>query len=102
MKSVEIIKLPSVIKKERKQQRSKNLKNNKNAYKKLLEMMVPCELKLSQFRKYYHPVLSTEEKEIVIIMGLDPWSIAGLKYIGDCRRLNIRLGCPVPKNSGDI
>lgn len=93
---MEIIKLPSAIEKEQKQRRSKNLKSNKNAYKQLKEMMVPNELKLWQFRKYYHSVLSTEEKEIVLNMGLDPWSIEGLKYVGDCRRFKISLGMPVP------
>ena len=43
-------------------------------------MMVPSELPLAKFRKYYHSVLTTEEKKILIDMGMDPWSIEGLKY----------------------
>ncbi|EJU08395.1 hypothetical protein [Fusobacterium hwasookii] len=93
---MEIIKLPSEIKKLRKQRRSKNLKKNKNAYRILKEMIVPNELKLWQFRKYYHPVLSIKEKDIVLNIGLDPWSVEGLKYIGDCKRFKINLGEPIP------
>lgn len=89
---MEIIKLPSVVEKERKHMRSVNLKKNKNAYSKLESMMVPRELKLAQFRKYYHSVLSKTEKEIVIKMGLNPWSVEGLKYVGDCKRYKIKLG----------
>ena len=89
---MEIIKLPSVIEKERKHMRSANLKKNKNAYNKLKGMMVPQELKLSYFRKYYHAVLTRDEKMIIIKMGMDPWSVEGLKYAGDCRRYKIKLG----------
>ncbi len=98
---MEIIKLPSAIEKERKHMRSKRLKSNKNAYKQLKEMMVPSELKLAQFRKYYHPVLSTREKETLINMGLNPWSMEGLKYVGDCKRFNITLGVSVPRNDDE-
>lgn len=77
---MEIIKLPSAIEKERKHLRSKNLKKNKNAYNRLKNMMVPHEMKLAQFRKYYHSVLSVSEKEILISMGIDPWSVEGLKW----------------------
>ena len=93
---MEIIKLPSAIEKDRKQKRSNSLKKNNNAYRRLKEMMVPNELKLWQFRKYYHPVLSIKEKEIILNMGLDPWSIEGLKYVGDCRRFRVNLGDPIP------
>lgn len=93
---MEIIKLPSVIEKDRKRKRSNSLKKNKNAYRRLKEMMVPNELKLWQFRKYYHPVLSIKEKEIILNMGLDPWSTEGLKYVGDCRRFRVNLGDPIP------
>ena len=62
-------------------------------------MMVPQELKLSQFRRYYHPVLSMNEKKIIINMGLDPWSVEGLKYVGDCRRYKIKLGDAIGKNT---
>ena len=55
-------------------------------------------MKLAQFRKYYHSVLSVREKEVLINMGLDPWSIEGLKYVGDCRRFKIKLGDPIPDN----
>lgn len=89
---MEIIKLPSAIEKERKQFRSVNLKKNKNAYRRLKNMMVPNEMKLAEFRKYYHPVASGIEKEILISMGIDPWSIEGIKYIGDCKRYKIKLG----------
>ena len=58
----------------------------------LKKMMVPSELPLAKFRKYYHSVLKTEEKKILIDMGMDPWSIEGLKYAGDCRRYKIKLG----------
>lgn len=95
---MEIIKLPSEIGKERKQIRSENLKKNKHAYGKLKAMLVPNKMKLSQFRKYYHPVLSVNEKEILIAMKLDPWSVEGLKYVGDCRRLKIKLGDPIPND----
>ncbi|MGN9163015.1 hypothetical protein [Clostridium sulfidigenes] len=95
---MEIIKLPSVVEKERKHMRSANLKKNKNAYSKLKSMMVPQELKLAQFRKYYHSVLSTAEKEIVIKMGLDPWSVEGIKYVGDCKRYKTKLGDPILDN----
>lgn len=95
---MEIIKLPSAIEKERKRIRSGNLKKNKNAYNRLKEIMVPQKMKLAQFRKYYHSVLSVKEKEILISMGLDPWSVKGLKYVGDCRRFKIQLGDPIPDN----
>lgn len=89
---MEIIKLPSSIEKERKRMRSKNPRKNEQAYNKLKSMLVPKELKSFQFRKYYHPVLSTKEKEVLMKMGLDPWSIEGLKYVGDCKRYKIYLG----------
>ncbi len=95
---MEIIKLPSAIEKERKHLRSKNLKKNKNAYNRLKNMMVPHEMKLAQFRKYYHSVLSVSEKEILISMGIDPWSVEGLKYVGDCRRFKIKLGNVIPND----
>lgn len=41
---MEIIKLPSAVKKERKRFRSTNLKKNKNAYSRLKNMMVPNEI----------------------------------------------------------
>ena len=95
---MEIIKLPSAIEKERKHLRSKNLKKNKNAYNRLKNMMVPHEMKLAQFIKYYHSVLSVSEKEILISMGIDPWSVEGLKYVGDCRRFKIKLGNVIPND----
>ena len=95
---MEIIKLPSAIEKERKRIRSRNLKKNKNAYNRLKEIMVPQKMKLAQFRKYYHSVLSVSEKEILLGMELDPWSVEGLKYVGDCRRFKIKLGDPIPDN----
>ena len=75
-----------------------NLKKNKNAYNRLKAIMVPEKMKLAQFRKYYHSVLSVREKEVLINMGLDPWSVEGLKYVGDCRRFKIKLGDPIPDN----
>lgn len=95
---MEIIKLPSAIEKERKHMRLSNLKKNKNAYNRLKMILVPEKMKLAQFRKYYHSVLSVREKEVLINMGLDPWSIEGLKYVGDCRRFNIKLGDLIPDN----
>jgi hypothetical protein len=96
---MEIIKLPSAIEKERKHMRSTNIKKNRNAYNRLKAMMVPNEMKLAQFRKYYHSVLSVSEKELLIRMGIDPWSVEGLKYVGDCRRFKIKLGNSIPDNS---
>lgn len=96
---MEIIKLPSAIRKEHKHFRSINLKKNKNAYSRLKNMMVPKEMKLAEFRKYYHPVASTQEKKILIGMGIDPWSIEGIKYLGDCKRYKVKLGNPIPFSS---
>lgn len=93
---MEIIKLPSVIEKERKQLRMEKLKKNKNAYKRLKNMLVPSEMGLEQFRKYYHPVLSVKEKEVLLNLGIDPWSIEGLKYVGDCKRYNVPLERNIP------
>ena len=95
---MEIIKLPSEVKKEQRCIRSSNLKTNKKAYNELKEVMVPLKMKLAQFRKYYHPVLSLKEKEVLIDMGLDPWSVEGLKYVGDCKRFKLKLGEPIPEN----
>ena len=89
---MEIIKLPSAVVKDMKEIRRKNQKRNRNAYNMLKKMMVPSELPLAKFRKYYHSVLTTEEKKILIDMGMNPWSIEGLKYAGDCRRYKIKLG----------
>lgn len=86
-----LVKLPSVVNKERKQKRTIRLKKNKYAYKKLMEMMVPCIMSLSEFRKYYHPVLTTEEKDILLKKGIDPWSLEGLKFVGDCKRNNVKV-----------
>lgn len=80
--------------------RSINLKKNKNAYTRLKNMMVPYEMKLAQFRKYYHPVLSVSEKEALINMGMNPWSVEGLKYVGDCKKFKIKLGNPIPTGVG--
>lgn len=99
---MEIIKLPSVIKKNQKKKRSENIKKNRNAYKRLKEMMVPNELKLGKFRKYYRPMLSNKEKEILLNMGIDPWSIKGLKYVGDCKRFKYTLGNPIPDDNDSI
>ena len=96
---MEIIKLPSTVEKERKHMRSNNLKKNRNAYNRLKNMMVPSEMKLAQFRKYYHSVLSSSEKETLINMGIDPWSVEGLKYVGDCRKFKIKLGNPILDNN---
>lgn len=89
---MEIIKLPSAVVKDRKKIRQKNQKRNRNAYNELKKMMVPSELPLAKFRKFYRSVLTTEEKQILIGMGMDPWSVEGLKYAGDCRRYKIKLG----------
>ena len=50
----------------------------------------------SRIPKY---VLTTEEKKILIDMGMDPWSIEGLKYAGDCRRYKIKLGNKIEKEN---
>lgn len=84
-----LVKLPSVVNKERKRRRTIRLKKNKHAYKKLKEMMVPSVMSFAEFRKYYHPVLTTEEKDILLKKGIDPWSLEGLKYVGDCKRKKV-------------
>ena len=96
---MEIIKLPSAIVKDRKEIRRKNKKRNRNAYNTLKRMMVPSELPLAKFRKYYHSVLTTEEKQRLIDMGIDPWSVEGLKYAGDCRRKMIKWGDKIEKDN---
>lgn len=83
---MEILKLQFQIDRERKEKRSKNLKKNKGAYAKLKQMLVPSKMSLSTFRRYYHPVLTTQEKEDLITLGIDPWSLEGLKYLGDSKR----------------
>ena len=96
---MEIIKLPSAIVKDRKEIRRKNKKRNRNAYNTLKRMMVPSELPLAKFRKYYHSVLTTEEKQRLIDMGIDPWSVEGLKYAGDCRLKMIKWGDKIEKDN---
>ena len=89
---MEIIKLRTAIRKERRNRRSKNLKKNKSAYSKLKKMFVPEVMNLSTFRKYYKPVLSLEQKDVLSKKGLDPWSLEGLKYVGDCKMNDLKLG----------
>ena len=96
---MEIIKLPSAIRKDRKHLRSANRHNNKNAYSRLKSILVPHDMKLAEFRKFYQPFASTQEKEIHIGMGIEPWSIDGIKYLGDCKRYNVKLGNPIPRQS---
>lgn len=58
-------------------------------------------MKLSQFRKWYHPTLSTKEKEVLLGFGIDPWSVEGIKYVGDCKRYNLQLGDKIPLDDTD-
>lgn len=89
---MKIIELQGTLIKRRKEYRHKNLEKNKHAYVELRKQLVPRELKLSQFRKWYHPMLSTKEKDVLLGLGIDPWSVEGIKYVGDCKRYNLQLG----------
>lgn len=93
---MKIIELPGETIEKRKKYRHKNLEKNKHAYAKLREQLVPDKMKLNQFRKWYHPTLSTKEKDILLGLGLDPWSVEGIKYVGDCKRYNLQLGDKIP------
>lgn len=99
--NVKIIELPKVTVEKRKKIRHTNLQKNRHAYAQLKNQLVPKEMKLHQFRKWYHPTLSTQEKDILLELGIDPWSIEGIKYVGDCRRYNLQLGDRIPFD-GDI
>jgi transposase len=73
--------------------RSQHLKKNKGAYNKLKEEMVTNgDMKLHEFREYYRPVLNTKEKKKLMEMHIDPFSVKGLKYVGDCKRAGKELG----------
>ena len=87
--------------KERKKIRHKNIEKNKHAYAQLKNQLVPKEMKLYRFRRWYHPTLSTKEKDTLLELGIDPWSIEGIKYVGDCRRYNLQLGDRIPFNEED-
>lgn len=89
---MKIIELPGALIKNRKKYRHKNLEKNKHAYVELRKQLVPKKMKLSQFRKWYHPTLSTKEKEVLLGLEIDPWSVEGIKYVGDCKRYNLQLG----------
>ena len=93
---MKIIELPGEMIEKRKKYRHKNLEKNKHAYAKLREHLVPDKIKLSQFRKWYHHTRSTKEKDILLGLGLDPWSVEGIKYVGDCKRYNLQLGDKIP------
>lgn len=93
---MKIIELPGKTIEKRKKYRHKNLEKNKHAYAKLREQLVPDKMKLSQFRKWYHSTLSTKEKDILLGLGLDSWSVEGIKYVGDCKRYNLQLGDKIP------
>ena len=93
---MKIIELPGETIEKRNKYRYKNLEKNKHAYAKLREQLVPDKMKLSQFRKWYHPTLSTKEKDILLGLGLDPWSVEEIKYVGDCKRYNLQLGDKIP------
>lgn len=58
-------------------------------------------MKLSQFRKWYHPTLSTKEKEVLLGLEIDPWSVEGIKYVGDCKQYNLQLGDKIPLDDTD-
>lgn len=66
---MKIIELPGALIKNRKKYRHKNLEKNKHAYVELRKQLVPKKMKLSQFRKWYHPTLSTKEKRSAIRIG---------------------------------
>lgn len=91
-----IVELPKITVEKRKKYRHNNFKKNKHAYAQLKNQLVPREMKLYQFRRWYHPTLSTKEKDILLELGLDPWSIEGIKYVGDCKRYNVQLGDRIP------
>lgn len=93
---MKIIELPGALIKNRKKYRHKNLEKNKHAYVELRKQLVPKKMKLSQFRKWYHPTLSTKKKEVLLGFGIDPWSVEGIKYVGDCKRYNLQLGDKIP------
>lgn len=99
--NMKIIELPKRTVKERKKIRHKNIEKNKHAYAQLKNQLVPKEMKLYQFRRWYHPTLSTKEKDALLELGIDPWSIEGIKYVGDCRRYNLQLGERIPFDEED-
>ena len=98
---MKIIELPGALIKNRKKYRHKNLEKNKHAYVVLRKQLVPKKMKLSQFRKWYHPTLSTKEKEVLLGLEIDPWSVEGIKYVGDCKRYNLQLGDKIPLDDTD-
>ena len=55
--NMKIIELPKMTVKERKKIRHKNIEKNKHAYVQLKNQLVPKEMKLYQFRRWYHPTL---------------------------------------------
>ena len=101
MSNMKIIELPGATIKRRKEYRHKNREKNKHAYVELRKQLVPRKLKLSQFRKWYHPTLSTKEKDVLLGLGIDPWSVEGIKYVGDCKRYNLQLGDKIPFEDDD-
>lgn len=98
---MKIIELPGALIKNWKKYRHKNLEKNKHAYVELRKQLVPKKMKLSQFRKWYHPTLSTKEKEVLLGLEIDPWSVEGIKYVGDCKRYNLQLGDKIPLDDTD-
>lgn len=98
---MKIIELPGALIKNRKKYRHKNLEKNKHAYVELRKQLVTKKMKLSQFRKWYHPTLSTKEKEVLLGLEIDPWSVEGIKYVGDCKRYNLQLGDKIPLDDTD-
>lgn len=98
---MKIIELPGALIKNRKKYRHKNLEKNKHAYVELRKQLVPKKMKLSQLRKWYHPTLSTKEKEVLLGLEIDPWSVEGIKYVGDCKRYNLQLGDKIPLDDTD-
>jgi hypothetical protein len=96
------VELPKVSTEKRKNIRHKNLEKNKHSYNKLKNQLVPKEMKLYQFRKWYHPTLSTKEKDTLLELGIDPWSVEGIKYVGDCKRYNLQLGDRIPYDDIEV
>jgi hypothetical protein len=78
--------------------RSQHLKKNKGAYNKLKEELVTNGgMKLYEFREIYRPVLKTEEKKKLMELKIDPFSVRGLKYVGDCKKAGVEIGeLPIP------
>ena len=83
---MKIVELPKVSVEKRKKIRHKNLEKNKHSYAQLKKQLVPKEMKLHQFRKWYHPTLSTKEKDTLPNNQFDVFreSIFSIQQCTDC------------------